>query len=212
MHPTAAWKGKARADPRIMKDASASSASASSSCDSSSSSSGAGWLLGLRFGMASAVISAIVILLSLRPISRFRFTIVASLLMIALVDSLADGYALLNAVADAGRDATRREAGPAVASIAAKFVVCGSLALAVYYAGRAAGRARSPRYRRRVLLVYGLAAAFVAAQIALTTLSAEPEKRWSEAAVLAGLFAGAVLLSLALRRLLHRIAPEGPAA
>jgi hypothetical protein len=174
-----------------------------------------GWLMGTRFGMASAVISAVVILLSMRPIARFRFTIIAALLTIALVDSLADGYALMNAAAErgvagsaaapasvdgvaAGAEAQpepkadrAHSASAAASSIVAKVIVCGSLAVLVW-------RSSPPR------LIYALAAAFVVLQIALTAFTTERDNLARAMAVLGGLFVAAVALSLVLRRLLDR--------
>lgn len=169
-----------------------------------------GWVMGVRFGMASAVISAVVILMSMRPLSRFRFTIIAALLTIALVDSLADGYALMNAaIKHNGEDggataAVARSASSAASSIVAKVFVCGSLAVLVWLtskrAATAAGRKVSPA------VVYAVAAAFAAAQIVLTAVTTTREDRLQQMALLAGLFVVAVFLSLLLRRLLGAIA------
>lgn len=153
-----------------------------------------GWLLGVRFGTASAVVSAVVILLSMRPIARFRFTVIAALLTIALVDSLADGYALMNAAVNKGDEARpdpAHSSSAAAASIAAKVTVCGSLALLVW-------RASPPR------LIYALAAAFVVVQIALTAYTTSRDNMAGAMAALGGLFVAAVVLSLVLRRLLDR--------
>jgi hypothetical protein len=101
---------------------------------------------GLRFGTASAVTSSLVLLLSMRPMGQFRSALVASLLVLAFVDSLADAYAIWN---------TRVSFGDVVVSIVSKLVVCGSLAFAVY-------KGWAP------IVVYGLLAAFVAAHLVLT--------------------------------------------
>jgi hypothetical protein len=146
-----------------------------------------GAIAGVRFGMASAVLSAVVLVLSLRPLAKFRIALVASLLTIALVDSMADGYALFNAVADYGT---------AGASIAAKFAVCGSLAAVAYFSGRGALGVR--RGQQALLL---LTAAFVAGQLLLTVLTSEAEDRGRELGILVGLFIGAVALSLVLNRI-----------
>jgi hypothetical protein len=160
-----------------------------------------GWLHGVRFGMASAVISAVVLVLTLRPLHRFRVALVASLLTIALVDSMADGYALFNAAGDVGS---------ALASIAAKLTVCGSLAALAYLGGRGVvGRSGSavatPASRRAQLALYGLVAAFVVGQLVLTSLTSEMEDRFRETALLVGLFVAAVLLSILLNKLVSRL-------
>jgi hypothetical protein len=161
----------------------------------------AGWLHGVRFGMASAVISAVVLVLSLRPLHRFRVALVASLLTIALVDSMADGYALFNAAGDVGS---------ALASIAAKLTVCGSLAVLAFLGGRgvvgSGSRAVSTAASRRAqLALYGLVAAFVVGQLVLTTLTSEMEDRFRETALLVGLFVAAVVLSIGMNKLVSRL-------
>jgi hypothetical protein len=177
------------------------------------SATGSSLLIGLRFGMASAVISAVVILLSMRPIARFRFTIIAALLTIALVDSLADGYALMNAAANRGgeenaepRPDVAHSAASAVASIVAKVVVCGSLAALVWLSKAGAG---GRRLTVAPWVIYAVAAAFAGAQIVLTAVTTTRSSRLPQMALLAGLFAAAVVLSLLLRRLLDAVAP-GP--
>ena len=162
---------------------------------------------GLRFGLASAVLSSVVLVLSLRPIHRFRVALVASLLTIAVVDSMADAYALFNAAGDLAS---------AGASIVAKLVVCGSLAILAYFAGRAGSRRRgsgssapgsveTPASRRAQLLLYAVVAAFVAGQLLLTVLTSESGEGFKDVALLAGMFVGAVALSLAMNRLVSRL-------
>lgn len=158
----------------------------SSSLSSSSAASPEAALTGLRFGMASAVISAVVLVLSLRPLARFRIALVVSLLTIALVDSMADAYALFNAEGDYGS---------AGMSIAAKVAVCGSLAAVAYLGGRGATATR-----RTQGLLYVMAAAFVAGQLLLTVLTSDSGDRGKEAATLAGLFVAAVALSVLLNK------------
>jgi hypothetical protein len=162
--------------------------------------SGDGWLAGVRFGMASAVLSAVVLVLSLRPLHRFRIALVASLLTIALVDSMADGYALFNAVEDLGT---------AAASITAKLTVCGSLAVLAFFAGRSGpGQTLKPTAgsKRAQVMLYALTAAFVVGQFALTMLTVEAkDDRWSEAGLLVLLFVAAVGLSLVLNRLVAKL-------
>ena len=146
-----------------------------------------GALAGVRFGMASAVLSAVVLVLSLRPLSKHRIALVASLLTIALVDSMADAYALFNAVGDLGTAAT---------SIAAKFAVCGSLAAVAYFSNRTA---RGMKHGQRVL--FALTATFVVGQLALTVATSEQKDRTKEIGILVALFVGAVVLSLGLNRI-----------
>lgn len=150
-----------------------------------------GWLSGVRFGMASAVLSAVVLVLSLRPLSKFRTALVASLLTIALVDSMADAYALFNAVGDLAT---------AAASIGAKFTVCGVLAAMAYFGGRRPSAAAATQ--RGLFLV---TAAFVAGQMLLTLFTGDVKHRGEQAAMLGGLFVVAVIISIGLNRIVSRL-------
>jgi hypothetical protein len=135
-------------------------------------------LEGVRFGLASAVVSAVVLVLSLRPIYKFRVALVASLIAIAAVDSLSDAYALWSASGDfivAG------------SSMAAKVTVCGVLAAMVY------------SHNVKPALVYMMTAVFVVAQIVLTYVAG------AEMVSTVGLFAAAVALSFVLNKLVSRL-------
>jgi hypothetical protein len=132
---------------------------------------------GIRFGLASAVVSAVVLVLSLRPIAKFRVALVASLIAIAAVDSLSDAYALWSASGDfivAG------------ASMAAKITVCGVLALMVYH-------------RVHNSAVYIVTALFVVAQIVFTYLAG------ADMLSTVGLFVAAVGLSFLLNKVVSRV-------
>jgi hypothetical protein len=150
-----------------------------------------GVMAGVRFGMASAVLSAVVLVLSLRPLARFRIALVASLLTIALVDSMADAYALFNAVDDITT---------AAGSIAAKFGVCGTLAAIAYFGGRRPGQLRKTQG-----VLYVVTAAFVVGQLLLTLFTGEEKERGHQAALLLGLFVAAVVISLGLNRIVARL-------
>lgn len=125
---------------------------------------------GLRFGTASAVASSLVLLVTLRPISRFRSALVAGLLTIALVDSMADAYAIWNA---------KERASTVGWSLGAKVIICASLAFVV---ARGSARSKTP---------YVLLAAFVGAQL---LISASAHELWKTAAF----FGAASVLALAL--------------
>jgi hypothetical protein len=150
-----------------------------------------GALAGVRFGMASAVLSAVVLVLSLRPLAKFRTALVASLLTIALVDSMADAYALFNAVGDLAT---------AAASIAAKFTVCGVLAAMAYFGGRRPGAVAATQRG-----LYLVTAAFVAGQLLLTLFTGDAKHRGEQAAMLGGLFVAAVIISIGLNRIVSRL-------
>lgn len=136
-----------------------------------------GVLEGVRFGMASAVVSSVVIVLSLRPIHKYKVALVAALLAIALVDSLADAYAIWTAWGDVESS---------IASMVTKIIVCGSLALMIGYAkGRPASasaqHSSSPsspsRHRKKrsfaipPRLIYLVLAIYVSAQLILTIVT-----------------------------------------
>lgn len=125
---------------------------------------------GLRFGTASAVASSLVLLVTMRPISRFRSALVAGLLTIALVDSMADAYAIWNAT---------ELAATVIWSLAAKVVICASLAFVV---------ARGPPSGA---VAYALLAAFVVAQL---FISASAHELWKTIAFFA--MASAVAIGL----------------
>jgi hypothetical protein len=148
-------------------------------------------LHGIRFGLSSAVVSAVVLSIALRPWLRFRITLVASLLTIALVDSLADAYALWNA----------QSINSAVLSLVTKVAVCGGLA---YAAARAKWR-----------LFSSLLAAFVVAQfVSVAVLDKDdgklraPSESLPDLALVGAIFAVAVALSLLLNRLVNRLVGE----
>jgi len=148
-------------------------------------------LHGIRFGLSSAVVSAVVLSLALRPWSRFRITLVASLVTIAVVDSLADAYALW----------TAQSITSALFSLATKLLVCGGLALAAV--------------RGSWALFRSMVAAFVVAQlVSVAVLDREdgtlrpPSKALPDLALTAGIFAVAVGLSLLLNRLVNRLVEE----
>jgi lysylphosphatidylglycerol synthetase-like protein (DUF2156 family) len=135
---------------------------------------------GIRFGLASAVVSAVVLVLSLRPVSKFRVALVASLIAIAAVDSLSDAYALWSASGDfivAG------------ASMAAKITVCGVLAAMVYN-------------RVHHSAVYVVTMAFVVAQILFTYIAG------ANMFSTIGLFVAAVVLSFLLNKIVSRVESE----
>lgn len=160
-----------------------------------------GALEGIRFGMASAVISAVVLVLSLRPLHRFRIALVASLVTIALVDSMADAYALFNAAGDPIS---------ALASVAAKLLVCGSLAALAYYGARDVRGSGSrsiptPASRRTQIILFAAVAVFAAGQLALTVATSDAEHVGQETALLAALFVGAVLISLGMNKLVSSL-------
>lgn len=77
---------------------------------------------GAAFGLASVLVSLVVLVSSLRPIESYRRGVVVGLLTIALVDSLADAFALW---ASAG--GSEGVGGP-LASIAVKLLVAGGAA------------------------------------------------------------------------------------
>lgn len=132
---------------------------------------------GIRFGLASAVVSAVVLVLSLRPIAKFRVALVASLIAIAAVDSLSDAYALWSASGDfivAG------------ASMAAKITVCGVLAVMVYN-------------RFHTTAIYATTLAFVVTQIAFTYIAG------ADMLSTVGLFVAAVALSFLLNKIVSRV-------
>lgn len=124
-----------------------------------------GVLEGVRFGMASAVVSSVVIILSLRPMHKYKVALVAALLAIALVDSLADAYAIWNAWGDTESS---------IASMVTKIIICGSLALMIVYAKGKGRAAASPRTRRFAIppgLIYAVLMIFVAGQLILTIVT-----------------------------------------
>lgn len=152
-------------------------------------------LHGIRFGLSSAVVSAVVLSIALRPWVRFRITLVASLLTIALVDSLADAYALWNA----------QSITSALLSLATKVLVCGGLAFAAA--------------ANKWALFRSLLAIFVVAQfVSVTVLDKDdgkpraPSEALPDLALVGGIFAIAVLLSLLLNRLVNRLSGEGRSA
>jgi hypothetical protein len=152
-------------------------------------------LHGVRFGLSSAVVSAVVLSIALRPWVRFRVTLVASLLTIALVDSLADAYALWNA----------QSINSALLSLVTKILVCGSLAFAAF--------------RGKWKVFSALVAAFVVAQlVSVAALDRDkgtprpPSESLPDLALVGGILAVAVGLSLLLNRIVNRLVKDGQSA
>lgn len=126
---------------------------------------------GLYFGASSAIISSVVLIASLWPAAKFRFTLVIALVTIALVDSIGDAYALWNSGSN----------------------VCGALAsigIKVAIAGLLAGMVLARAPGGSILVVLG---AIVAAHLAVSAL-----RHWFVPAI--GTFAAAILASLLLRK------------
>jgi hypothetical protein len=152
-------------------------------------------LHGIRFGLSSAVVSAVVLSIALRPWVRFRITLIASLLTIALVDSLADAYALWNA----------QSINSAVLSLVTKITVCGGLAFAAV--------------RSNWKLFTSLLAMFVLAQfVSVAVLDKDdgkprpPTEALPDLALVGAIFVIAVGLSILLNRLVTRLVGEKQSA
>lgn len=141
---------------------------------------------GLRFGLASAILSAIVILVSLRPLAKFKVAAFVALVTIALVDSIADAYALYNAEHDSATSTSAT--ATALSSIAAKVTVCGGLALVIYF-------------RATPALIYGILGLMVISHLAMTGLAKEGTSIGATTAI----FAAAVALSLGLNKLVRTL-------
>lgn len=135
---------------------------------------------GLRFGFASAILSAIVILVSLRPLAEFKVAAFVALVTIALVDSIADAYALYNAEHDTTTHTSATTT--ALSSIAAKVTVCGGLALAIYF-------------RATPALIYGILGLMAISHLIITANNVETT----------AIFAAAVALSLGLNKLVKTL-------
>lgn len=134
-------------------------------------------LEGIRFGSASALVSAVVLLISIRPISRFRVLLIVSLLTIALVDSLADAYAIW---------ASRSGVHEAIFSLVSKILICGLLALMVHL-------------KVNPKTIYTTLAILVVAQIAFTALTRHGVMQIS------GIFVIAVVVSLGMNRVVRAV-------
>lgn len=131
---------------------------------------------GLFIGTASSVVSVVVLFISLFPIHRFRTALIASLLTLALVDSLSDAYALWNSTEDFCS---------AGVSMGTKVVLCGLLAFLIW-------KRLNPK------IVYGVAALVVVIHIIISAIRHQDFRSF-------GLLAIAVVLSLLLNRLLKMV-------
>lgn len=143
---------------------------------------GGGALDGVRFGSASALVSAVVLLISIRPIAKFRLVLIVALLTIALVDSLADAYAIW---------AARSGVMEAVFSMVSKILICGLLALMVHL-------------RVNPRIVYATLVLLVASQITFTALTQHDVFK------ITGIFAIAVVVSLGMNRLVNAVDKRHP--
>jgi hypothetical protein len=132
---------------------------------------------GIRFGSASALVSAVVLLISIRPIHKYRVLLIVTLLTIALIDSLADAYAIW---------AARSNTWEALFSLVSKVVICGLLALMVHL-------------RVQPRIVYAALVVMVVSQIVFTALTHHDVYKIS------GIFAIAVVISLGMNRLVNAI-------
>ena len=153
------------------------------------------FLEGIRFGMASAVVSAVVIVLSLRPMHKYKVALVAALLAIALVDSLADAYAIWNAWGDVASS---------LASLFTKVFICGSLALMIVYSRARRGSSSSLRQSGHSFsippaAIYATVLVYVLGQITLTILT----KHDVSSTIV--LFVAAVGLSFVIKNVVDRI-------
>lgn len=136
---------------------------------------------GVYFGSSSAIVSAIVLFVTLRPICHYRSELFVALVALALIDSLSDAYALWNS--------TGGRCGPSLA-LGTKVVMSGLLALLV-------ARSASPHV---VYLVVGLMA------IGHFVLSVV-RHRWEEALFM---FGGAIISSIVLHLLVQRLTQKRP--
>lgn len=141
---------------------------------------------GIRFGGASALVSAVVLLTSMRPIARFRLLIIVALLTIALVDSLADAYAIW---------AARESTAEAVFSMITKILICGLLALMIHY-----------KVRDRI--IYAVLVVMIVGHLVFTALTQHEDGMATFK--LLGIFAVAVVISLGMHRLVHRLDKAHP--
>jgi hypothetical protein len=136
---------------------------------------------GIRFGGASALVSAVVLVISMRPIARFRLLLIVALLTIALVDSLADAYAIW---------AARESTGEAVFSMITKILVCGLLALLIHL-------------KARDRTIYAVLVVMIVVHLGFTALTQHEDGMATFK--LLGIFAIAVVVSLGMHRLVHRL-------
>jgi hypothetical protein len=122
-------------------------------------------------------VSAVVLLISIRPIHKYRVLLIVTLLTIALIDSLADAYAIW---------AARSNTWEALFSLVSKVVICGLLALMVHL-------------RVQPRIVYAALVVMVVSQIVFTALTHHDVYKIS------GIFAIAVVISLGMNRLVNAI-------
>jgi uncharacterized membrane protein YjgN (DUF898 family) len=141
---------------------------------------------GIRFGGASALVSAVVLLTSMRPIARFRLLLIVALLTIALVDSLADAYAIW---------AARESTSEAVYSMMTKIFICGILALMIHYKVRSG-------------IIYVALVAMIVAHLVFTALTQHDDGMATFK--LLGIFLVAVVISFGMHRLVHRLDKAHP--